>query len=144
MGIQVFGGMQQAGGFKAALKEHREHHKKQGDQLNNLVDGIDHNDPRPAYVHQGYPMMLYKPLPGEDGQKIVMNADEAELATQNGWREKPYPVISVTVLDPATEKKNLLDSNNQLQSQLIQQQEMLNKLMERLEAMEKPKSKKTE
>ncbi len=134
--------MQQAGGFKASLKEHRDHHKKQGDQLNNLVDGLDHNDPRPAYVHQGYPTMLYKPEPGEKGEKVVMTAEEKAVALQDGWRDEPYPRLQIVVNDPATEKKNLMDTNSQLQSQLILQQEALDKMqaqMAELMAMKKTK-----
>ena len=128
MAIQVFGGMQQAGGFKQAHKEHRLHNAKQGDELLQVSEGLDHNEPRAPYLHQSFPTMLYKPDPGEKGQKVVMNATEKSVALQDGWRDEPYPVVQVAVLDPATEKKNLMDTNNQLQAQIVVQQETLNRM----------------
>jgi hypothetical protein len=48
-----------------------------------------------------------------------------EVHTKAGWREEPYPRPQIAVLDPATEKKNLMDTNQQLQAQLIRMQERL-------------------
>ena len=137
MPLQVFGGMQQAPGFKGAMKEHRVHNQKQGDEILQLADGLDHNDPRAPYVHQGYPMMLYKPDPGERGEKVVLTATEKAVAMQDGWREEPYPKVQVAVLDPAQEKANLVTQNNQMASQLVIQTELIGKLAARLEAVEK-------
>lgn len=128
MPIQVFGGMQQAGGIKKALAEHRTHNQKQGDELLQLAEGLDHNDPRLPYVHQSFPAMLYKPAPGEAGEKVVMNATEKAIAIEEGWREEPYPRVQIQVLDPATEKAELKRKNDELQSQIIQQAEAINKL----------------
>ena len=130
MGIQVFGGMQQAGGFKQAMKEHRMHNAKQGDELLQVAEGLDHNEPRAAYVHQGFPKMLYKPDPGEKGEKVVLTAQEMSVALEDGWREEPYPRVQIAVLDPATEKANLMDTNNKLQAQLVQQNEALLKMQQ--------------
>ena len=130
MGIQVLGGMQQAGGFKAAHKEHRQHWKKQGDEMLQLAEGLDHNEPRAGYVHQGFPQMLYKPDPGEKGEKVVLSEIEMAVALQDGWRADPYPRVQVAVLDPATEKANLMDTNNRLQAQLVQQQEAVTRMAE--------------
>jgi hypothetical protein len=127
MGIQVFGGMQQAGGLKSAMKEHRLHNAKQADELLQLTDGLDYNDPRAPYVPQDYPKMLFKPDPGEKGEKVVLTADEEAVAKQDGWRLEPYPRVQVVVLDPAQEKANLLDTNNRLQAQLVLQQEAMEK-----------------
>ena len=144
MGIQVLGGMQQAGGFKAAHKEHRQHWKKQGDELLQLADGLDHNEPRAAYEHQAFPTMLYKPDPGEKGEKVVMNATEKAVALQDGWREEPYPRVQAVVLDPATEKANLMDTNNRLQAQLVQQNEAIQQMQAQMAELLKVSRKKTE
>lgn len=128
MALQVFGGTQQAGGFPKAMKEHREHNQKQGAELLQLADGLDHNELRLPYVHQAFPTMLYKPDPGEKGEKVVKDATEKAIALQNGWREEPYPRVQIAVLDPATEKANLMDTNNRLQAQLVVQNESIQKM----------------
>ncbi len=135
MGIQVFGGIQQAGGLKKAFKEHRDHNAKQGDELLQLADGLDHTEPRLPYVHQAYPKMLFKPDPGEKGQKIVMSATEEAVAKQDGWREEPYPQVNIQVLDAATEKANLIDTNNRLQSQIIQQADEIKAVQEQMKEL---------
>ncbi len=141
MGIQVFGGMQQAGGFKAAHKEHRLHWKKQGDELLQLSEGLDHNEPRAAYTHQSFPTMLYKPDPGEKGEKVVLSATEMAVCIQDGWREEPYPRVQVAVLDPATEKANLMDTNNRLQAQLVLQNEAIQQMQAQMAELFKSKKK---
>ena len=135
MPLQVFGGMQTAPGFKGAMKEHRVHNQKQGDEILQLADGLDHNDPRAPYVHQGFPMMLYKPDPGEKGEKVVLTAAEKAVALENGWREEPYPKVQVALLDPAQEKANLMDTNNRLQAQLVQQNEALIQLQAQMKQL---------
>lgn len=141
MAIQVFGGMQQAGGFKQAHKEHRLHNAKQGDELLQVSEGLDHNEPRAPYLHQSFPTMLYKPYPGEKGQNVVMSATEKAVAIQDGWREDPYPTLQVEVLDPATEKKNLMDTNNQLQAQLVRQSEAIQQMQAQVAELLKGKKK---
>ena len=141
MPIQVFGGMQQAGGLKSAMKEHRLHNQKQADELLQLTDGLDYNDPRAPYVPQDYPKMLFKPDPGEKGEKVVLTAEEEAVAKQDGWRLEPYPRVQVAVLDPAQEKAEIMLKNSQLQSQLIQQGELLQKMAARLELIEKSEKK---
>ncbi len=137
MPIQVFGGMQQAGGFKASMKEHREHWRKQGDELLQVAEGLDHNEPRAPYVHQGFPKMLYQPIRGEKGEKIVLNEREMAVAIEDGWREEPYEFPAIVVLDPQTEKKHLMEKLQAAESQNIQLAEMMTKLAARLEAVEK-------
>lgn len=123
--IQVIGGVQNnEGGFKQSMKAFRSHHKDQGDQLLNIADGLDKDDPRAAYVHQQFPKMLYKPT----DEKVVLHEQEELDAVSAGWREKPYPKVQIAVLDPATEKKALLDTNNQLQAQMIRMQEQMDKM----------------
>lgn len=141
MPIQVFGGIQQSGGINKALKEHRDHNRKQGDELLQLADGLDYSEDRTPYEQRVvgsermYPKMLFKPDPGEKGEKIVLNTTEEAVAKQDGWREEPYPRVSVQVLDPATEKANLIDTNNRLQSQLIQQAESIQAMQEQMKEL---------
>jgi hypothetical protein len=141
MPIQVFGGMQKAGGFKASMKEHREHWRKQGDELLQVAEGLDHNEPRAPYVHQGFPKMLYQPIRGEKGEKVVMDAQQMAVALEDGWREEPYEFPAIVVLDPQTEKKHLMEKLQAAESQNIQLAESMNKLMERLEKLEAKKQK---
>lgn len=135
--VSVMGGIATEGGLKEAQAVQRRHNAEVADALLNIsgigtADGeaAHKDDPRPAYAHQAFPKMLYKPAPGVDGQKVVMHEQEMREAIGSGWREEPYPVVQIAVLDPATEKKNLLDTNAQLQAQLIQMQEQMNKLAE--------------
>src|SRR6185312_4284604 len=141
MPIQVFGGMQQAGGFKQAMKEHRQHWQKQGDELLQVAEGLDHNEPRAPYQHQGFPKMLYQPIRGEKGEKVVMSAQEMAVAIEDGWREEPYEFPSVVVLDPQTEKKILLDKLQQSEAERIQAAELMKEMAARLERLEKSKGK---
>lgn len=139
MPIQVFGGMQQAGGFKQAMKEHRQHWQKQGDELLQVAEGLDHNEPRAPYVHQGFPKMLYQPVRGEKGEKVVLNAQEMAVAIEDGWREEPYEFPSIAVLDPQTEKAALAKKLEQAEAQNIQLSTLMSKMSERLEKLEKKK-----
>ncbi len=141
MPIQVFGGMQKAGGFKASMKEHREHWRKQGDELLQVAEGLDHNEPRAPYVHQGFPKMLYQPIRGEKGEKVVMDAQQMAVALEDGWREEPYEFPAIVVLDPQTEKKHLMEKLQAAESQNIQLAELMSKMSERLEKLEAKKQK---
>ena len=126
-------------GLPESLAAFDKNNRETTDALMNLsgigtVDGkkVHHTTPRPAYQPQPFPAMLYKP-----GEEITVT-DAAELADaqRRGYRTEPYLKPQVEVLDPAQEKKNLMETNKQLQAQLIQQQETVAKLAERLEAME--------
>jgi len=141
--LQVFGGMAQAGGFKQSMKEHRDHWKKQGDQINNIADGLDKDDPRPAYDHQQFPKMLYKPFRGEKGEKVVMNETEMAVAIEDGWTVEPYEFPAVAILDPATEKKALMDQVSAQSAMITQQNDLMQKMAARLEALEKGDKKKS-
>lgn len=130
MSVQVFGGIQKGeGGFKESMKAFRTHHKEQGDQLLNIADGIDKDDARPAYIHKQFPKMLYKPT----DEKVVMHEQEMKDAIETGWREEPYPRVQIAVLDPATEKRALIDRNGQMEAQIVLMQEQINKLVTSME-----------
>lgn len=142
--VSVMGGISTEGGLKEAQAVQRRHNDEVAKALLN-ISGIDtvtgepvhKDDPRPVYVHKQFPKMLYKPDPGEKGEKVVLTSTEMAVALQDGWREEPYPKVQIAVLDPATEKKNLLDTNNQLQAQLVLQNELMQKMAARLEEIEK-------
>lgn len=93
---------------------------------------VHHATPRQPYVVQPFPAMLYKP-----GEEItVQNANEMADAQRRGYRTEPYIKPQVELLDPAQEKKNLMETNKQLQAQQIVQAEEMAKLMKRLEELE--------
>lgn len=129
--VTVMGGVTAEGGLKEAIAVQRRHNALVADSLLNIsgvgtVTGapVHKDDPRPVYVHQEYPKMLYKPT----DEKVVLHEQEELDAVSAGWREKPYPKVQIAVLDPATEKKALLDTNNQLQAQMIRMQEQMDKM----------------
>ncbi len=144
--VSVMGGVVQEYGLKTAQKVQLTHNKEVAEALLNISgvgtpDGkpVHQDDPRMPYVHAAFPMMLYKPDPGEKGEKIVMNEIEFAVAKQDGWREEPYPKVQIAVLSPEQEKKNLLDTNNQLQAQMVQMQEQMNRMAAMLAERDEPK-----
>ena len=137
--VQVMGGVSTEGGLKEAQAVQRRHNAEVADALLNISgigtatgEAAHKDDPRPAYQHQQFPKMLYKPLPSIDGEKVVMDSREMAVAVENGWREEPYPRAPHVIHDPAQEKKELQDTNQRLQSQLIQMQEQMNAIMEQM------------
>ncbi len=144
MSVAVMGGVATEFGLKTAQTVQRKHNQDVAEKLLNISgigtqggQPVHMDDPRPAYAHQQFPKMLYKPDPGEKGEKIVLTQTEMAVAIQDGWREEPYPRVQIAVLDPASEKKALLDTNNQLQSQLIKMQEQMNQMAEQMAAAAK-------
>lgn len=141
--VTVMGGVAEEYGLKTAQKVQQRHNGEVAAALLN-ISGVGtmtgapaHQDAdRPEYQHQAFPMMLYKPDPGEKGEKIVMNEAELSAALQDGWRIDPYPRVQIAVLDPAMAQKNLQDTNNNLQAQLAIMQEQMNKMAARLEGGE--------
>lgn len=140
MSVSVMGGVQEEFGIKTAMKVQRVHNGEVADALLNISgvgtrtgEPVHKDEPRIPYTHAEFPKMLYRSLPGEKGQLVVMHANEMKAALESGWREEPYPVLQVAVLDPAQEKKNLLDTNERLQSQLIQMQEQMDKMAKLVE-----------
>ena len=144
--VNVMGGITNEGGLKAAQAIQRRHNAEVADALLNIsgvgtANGqpVHKDDARPAYQHQQFPKMLYRPLPGEEGEKIVLHQKEMDESLQSGWQEEPYPRVQIAVLDPATEKAAMKAHNDQLAAQLIQQNEAIQKMMARLEAIDKKK-----
>lgn len=86
---------------------------------------LDKDDPRPVYVYQAWPKMMYH---ADFRHVIVGSAEEVEEMTIKGFRLKPYPKVQIAVADPATEKKELLATNRNLQGQIVTQQESLDRM----------------
>lgn len=149
------------GGLKESVAKFRAHHKEVGDALLNIsgIDTLtgeptDKDEPRPAYQRQEFPKMVYH---AEKGELIVEDVDDVggkmglRSALKAGYRREPYPKPIVVVNDPATEKKALMDHNQQLQGQITSQNDVIerqNKLMEsmavRLSALEEGAGKSTD
>lgn len=138
--ISVLGVTRPDGGLKESQAAFRKHHHEVGDALLN-ISGVgtpsgemaDKDDPRPAYVHQPFPCMLYH----ADGRDTVVR-DQAELATAKGvgFRHAPFAKPAVHVGNPQEEKKLLLDQLADRDAKLAMQNEMLLETMARLEALE--------
>lgn len=132
MSVTVMGGITTEGGLKEALAVQRRHNAQVAEALLNIsgvgtVTGgpVHKDDARKPYVHQEYPKMLYKPTE----EKVVLHEQEMKDSIVDGWRAQPYPKVQIAVLDPATEKKALLDTNNQLQAQMIRMQEQMDAMV---------------
>ena len=124
------------GGLKESLAKFRKHHHDVGDALLNISgvgtpngESVDQDEPRPTYVHQDYPRTMYH---ADLRQETVQDATEQKALEAQGFRTKPYARPQIAVHDPATEKKELVDRNRELQGTISQ-------LLERLEALEKRK-----
>jgi hypothetical protein len=137
--ISVIGVQDGMGGLKESQAKFRKHHGEVGDALLNISGvgtatgaAVDKDEPRPGYQHQEFPKMLYKP----NEEVIVTNKADMDAHLRAGWRDEPYLKPQVAVLDPATEKKALMETNAQQQAQLTVQNEMIQKLQARLEALE--------
>lgn len=141
--ISVMGGIQTEGGLKEAAAVQRRHNAEVADALLNIsgigtADGqpAHKDEPRPPQAHGQYPKMLYRPLPDEKGQLVVLHAEEEHAAIAKGWREEPYPKVQIEVLDPAREKAALKAKLDESESQLIQQNSVMLQMKETMEAMQ--------
>ena len=135
--VSVIGVNDGMGGLKESQAKFRKHHEEVGAALMNISgvgtatgDKVDKDEPRPGYQHEEYPFMLYKA--GEELGRVVKSKAERDEAMKEGWRVEPFPKPQVEVLDPATEKKALMEQNRQLQAQL-------QKLIERIDKVESKK-----
>ncbi len=117
---------------------------------------IKKNDPRPAYdpAHSDnhWPLMIHhaqkgekvigKSLKGLAGRSRLEQEQsnkkelEAHLDPKAGWRREPFPKPQVAVLDPATEKAHMLERNRMLEGLIVQQNDLVQKLSARLDALE--------
>ncbi len=138
--ISVIGVQEGMGGLKESISKFRKHHGEVGDALMNISglgtvtgDPVDKDEPRPAYHHAEWPMMIYH---ADGRERVVQDHREYEEWRGKGFRDDPYPKPQVAVLDPATEKKALMETNRQLQGQVTTQQDLIDRLSARLDAVE--------
>ncbi len=124
------------GGLKESLTVFRKHHKDVGESLLNVSgigtatgEPVDKDEERPAYEHEEYPKMLYHV---DRREQTVENPTEQKAAEKAGFRTAPYPKAQVHVGDPAAEKKELLDRNQELQGQVSVLTENFDKLQAQL------------
>lgn len=128
------------GGLRESQAAFRKHHKEVGDALLNISGldtptggPVDKDEARQPYIRQEWPKMIYH----ADGRELIVHDDtERQDHFKRGFRNDPYIKPKVAVNDPATEKKALMDTNTQLQAQLTQQNELILRMAERLEALE--------
>lgn len=103
-------------GIKAAQKAFVASNRENGDAILNVMDGergvknsdgepLTENDPRPAYTHAQFPMMVYH---AKHEPRVVEDEVELDVARDEGYRLTPYPVVKVAVADPGIEKANLI------------------------------------
>ena len=138
--VTVLGVNSGMGGLKESLTKFKKHHEEVGEALMNISgvgtangEKVDKDEPRPPYQHQAFPKMVYH----ADGRELTVNDTVAHAdAKKRGFRDEWYPKPQVQVLDPATEKKALLDERDQLRAQLATQGDLLAKLAARLETIE--------
>jgi hypothetical protein len=142
-------------GYGDAMDAFRASHEQNSRQLVNLANGRKKNAVIPSYdpdhPDNQWPLMVYHPEKGElaVGRNLVglvgiVRADaektnKAQLADalKSGYRKEPYLKPQVVVLDPAVEKAAMLAKQNELQGVIVSQNDVLQKLMARLEALEK-------
>lgn len=128
------------GGLKESLSAFRKHHQQVGDALLNISGigtatggPVDKDEPRPKFEGTPYPRMLYH----ADGREAIAGTPaEAKALEKASFRADPYPKPQVPVGDPRQEKKELLDRNRELAGQVSVLTETLQKMAERLEALE--------
>ena len=134
VGVSVMGMVKDMPGQKKALNEFVSHNKRVGDALMNLEDGMDEDDPRPAIGYVPYPKMLFHATHGEI---IVANKEEQKAREGEGYRTTPYEKPRVVVLDPAVEKKALVDENRELKGQITMLTDLMSKMEQRLDSIDK-------
>lgn len=139
--VQGLPGKTTGGGTKEAQVKFRKHHVEVGDALLNLAEGVDQDEPRPAYVKQEFPMMVYH---AEKGELIVSGQEDhvdgrlgLKSALKAGYRRQPYPKVAVAVLDPATEKLELLAKLKTKDGEIATLTDLVLKMNARLEKLEK-------
>lgn len=144
LGVTVIGVQKDGGGLKRAMAEIIKHNKSVADALLNVSgigtatgEPVDEDDPREAYDPKAdknqWPKMLYHP----DGRQVLsFNFIEVKDAQAKGFRLEPYIKPQVAVLDPATEKKMLLDRLNQMEAEKTQNADIASRALQRLEELE--------
>ncbi len=152
MGVQVMGvAGREMPGLKKAQLEFTKNNRETGDALLNVTDGargikgpdgvtpLTENDPRPAYAHASFPMMLYH---AKLGERVVDDEEEMEQSKAEGFQAKPFKVVREAVADPGVEKANLkrelLEKQGQITTLAQEMEEMKAQMAELIAANKKP------
>ena len=141
--VTVMGTPRAMPGLKGSLASFRKAEAERGDALLNIagvgtIDGnpCDPEDPRPAYQRQEWPRMIYH----ADGREVIVNTtEEMKAKFDQGFRKEPYMRPQVAVLDPAAEKKLLIDQLAEERALRAKSDELLKQLADRLQSMENDK-----
>ena len=138
--VQVMGIPRDMPGLKGSLATFTKHHIEVGDALLNIAgvgtkDGkmADVEEPRPRYVHQDFPKMLYH---ADGREEIVDGPDAMKEIEAKGFRTLPYPKPQVAIEDPKVEKQRLIDDAAKARADLAKSTEIMQAMMARLEALE--------
>jgi hypothetical protein len=155
--VETIGMQGEVNGYADAFSQFVESHEANTAALLNLAEGKPKKDKRPAYdpnhSDNHWPLMIHHAQKGEKviGQSLIgltgrardareqANKKELDAHIEQGYRREPYLKPQIAVLDPATEKLQMLERNRQLEGMIIQQNDLLQKLMGRLEAIETKK-----
>ena len=119
-------------GAKESQVIFRRHHEAVGHALLNISgigtatgEPVGKDEDRPAYVFQEFPKMKYH----ADGRELIVNNKKEEGASaQNGFRADPYPKPKLAVADPRFEKAEQAKTNQELQAQLREMADQIEKL----------------
>jgi hypothetical protein len=129
------------GGLKESQTAFRKHHKDVANALLNISgidtptgEAVDKDEERMPYVKQAFPMMIYHP---EKGEMTVYEASELKEAQRSGWRQEPYIKVRITMNDPGAEKAALEAKLKEQNGVIVQQNDLLQKLLDRVAALEK-------
>ncbi len=155
MGVEVLGVPNEGNGYGDTMDAFRDAHLANSRVLLNLANGRKKNAATPPYdpahADNRWPTMVYSATFGEKtiGVSLVglkdsvraeaLKANEAALADAiaAGYRRKPYEKPQVAVLDPAAEKKALLDKNQELEGKIVAQGDSFAKLQAQFEDLKK-------
>lgn len=143
--VSVMGGVQDSmGGIRESVAKFSKNNAEVAEALLNIsgvgtADGkpVHKDDPRPPYVGQEFPMMLYH----ADGRtQEVQHAGEVAEQKGFGFRVQPYPPVRVHINDPKTEKLELETKLKQQAAINASQADIIAQMSERLQALEVAKN----
>jgi len=132
------------GGLKESQNAFKKHHIEVGNALLNIsgvgtADGEpkDKDDPRPAYIPQQFPKMIFH---AEKGELVVEHQEELDLHLKRGYRLEPYPKPQVAIEDPKVEKAALQAQLKKKDGEIASLADTLQRAIARLDALELSKA----
>lgn len=138
--VVVMGMPLQAGGLKESLAKMVRQHREDTDAILNVSgigtpDGkpVDKDELRAPYVHTEWPKMMYR---DDYSDVVVFDEEEVKAAKAKRFQFQPFMRPQIAVHDPATEKKALVDTIDQLKANINQKDDLVLRMQERLEKLE--------